>query len=201
VGNQSPEIPARLPMYEQWVAGVMEAAKGHYQEVRLYVFSDHGMANCDERLDLMASIEGLNCAMGKDYVAAYDSTMARFGLFNERARSEVVRCLEGIPQGRILSDEELVELKAFFPDRYFGDLFFLVREGVLIVPSHMGERPLRAMHGYHPSEKHSYAVMMTNQPELPGQLMAIPHIYNLMVTQAEAAHAANASPAAIPGRT
>jgi hypothetical protein len=194
VGNQSPEIPARLRQYDEWISEVLQTARHHYREVRLYVFSDHGMANCDELLDLQAAIDRLDCKMARDYVAAYDSTMARFWFFNERARAEVVRCLEGIPQGRILSDEELMELKAFFPDRYFGDLFFLLREGVLVVPSHMGERPLRAMHGYHPTEKHSYAVMMTNQPELPDQLTAIPHIYNLMVSEAESARAANGAP-------
>jgi hypothetical protein len=47
VGNQSPEVPKRLRMYEAWVDRVMEAARNHYEEVRLYVFSDHGMANCD----------------------------------------------------------------------------------------------------------------------------------------------------------
>jgi len=62
-------------------------------------------------------------------------------------------CLGAIPEGRILSDGELEQLHTLFVDRYFGELIFLVDEGVLIVPSHMGERPIRAMHGYHPAEK------------------------------------------------
>jgi predicted AlkP superfamily pyrophosphatase or phosphodiesterase len=197
VGNQSPEVPARLRAYEEWVAELAECAGKHYDEVHLYVFSDHGMANCDELLDLKSKIDQLPCRMARDYVVAYDSTMARFWFFNEKARAEIVGCLETVPEGRILPDEELAELKAFFPDRYFGELFFLVREGVLIVPSHMGERPLRAMHGYHPSEKHSYAVMMTNQPQLPEPLTAIPHIYDLMITEAQQAQAANAAAGAV----
>jgi hypothetical protein len=67
-----------------------------------------------------------------------------------------------VPEGRILPDAELEELGALFPDRYFGELIFLVEEGVLIVPSHMGERPIRAMHGYHPDAPHSYASMLTS---------------------------------------
>src|ERR1700720_731096 len=50
VGNQSPEVPAKLRAYEQWIAQMLDAARGHYSETRLYVFSDHGMANCDELL-------------------------------------------------------------------------------------------------------------------------------------------------------
>ena len=66
------------------------------------------------------------------------------------------------------------DIETFFPDRYFGELIFLVKEGVLIVPSHMGERPIRAMHGYHPSDPHSYAALCTNQPELPDEVAPFP---------------------------
>jgi len=71
-------------------------------------------------------------------------------------------------------------MNAFFEDRYFGELIFLVQEGVLIVPSHMGERPIRAMHGYHPTDKHSYASLLTNQPSIPEEITHIPHIFKLM---------------------
>ncbi|MEO5803101.1 MAG: alkaline phosphatase family protein, partial [Verrucomicrobiota bacterium] len=71
VGNLSPEIPKRLRMYEQWVDRVLAAARGHYEEVRLYVFSDHGMANCDELLDLKSKIDALDVQMEKDYAVVY----------------------------------------------------------------------------------------------------------------------------------
>jgi predicted AlkP superfamily pyrophosphatase or phosphodiesterase len=191
VGNQSPEIPKRLRLYESWIENVLTAAKGHYAEVKLYVFSDHGMANCDELLDLKSKINALGVRMEKDYAVVYDSTMARFWFFNENARHEITRCLQEVPQGRIIPDAELKELRAFFSDRHFGELIFLVKEGVLIVPSHMGERPIRAMHGYHPSEKHSYATLLTNQPEIPEEITAIPDIYRLMTQEAEFAKLEN----------
>jgi hypothetical protein len=191
VGNQSPEIPARLRDYENWITELLQAAKRHYREVNLYVFSDHGMANCDELLDLRARIDALALEMGEDYAVVYDSTMARFWFFNENARTVISSALRKIPQGRILRDEELRELNAFFEDRYFGELIFLVKEGVLIVPSHMGERPIRAMHGYHPSEKHSYAALCTNRPTLPFSIKAIPDIFRLMTFEAEHAFLEN----------
>ena len=193
VGNQSPEVPVKLRQYEQWIKRLLAAAQAHYQEVRLYVFSDHGMANCHELLDLRSRIESLHARMARDYVVVYDSTMARFWFFNERARHEISECLLQVAQGRIMPDDELKELRAFFPDHYFGELIFLVQEGVLIVPSHMGERPLRAMHGYHPREKHSYAALLTNQPELSAQITAIPDIFRLMTRDAEQARAWNRS--------
>ena len=59
---------------------------------------------------------------------------------------------------------ELRQLRTYFPDGYFGELIFLVKEGVLIVPSHMGERPIRAMHGYHPSDPNSDAIFLSKCP-------------------------------------
>lgn len=190
-GNQAPEISPKLRGYEARIRQLLDAAQDQYEEVRLYVFSDHGMANCDQHLDLMARIEPLPLEFGKDYAGVYDSTMARFWFFNEAARRTVTETLRTIPEGRILPDVELERLHCLFPDRYFGELFFLMREGVLIVPSHMGERPIRAMHGYHPDEKHSYAALLTNQPEIPDGISAIPHIYNLMVRDARLAQAQN----------
>lgn len=196
VGNQSPEVPKRLRMYEEWIRQVLEAASQNYEEVHLYAFSDHGMANCDEHFDLKSLIEALPLQMEKDYAVVYDSTMARFWFFNERARKLISERLAAMPEGRILPDDELKELRAYFPDRYFGELFFLVKEGVLIVPSHMGERPIRAMHGYHPTDKHSFATIFTNQPEIPGDVASIPQIYNIMKREADLAKIENHLPEA-----
>ena len=179
-GNKSPEVPAKLRVYEQWIEQVLAAAKNHYAEVHLYIFSDHGMANCDELVDLKAKIDALPVKMEKDYAVVYDSTMARFWFFNDHARQLIHEALGKVTEGRILPDEELQRYRALFPDRKFGETIFLMREGVLIVPSHMGERPIRAMHGYHPTDPQSYATLCTNQPSIPDDVTHIPHIYRLM---------------------
>ncbi len=190
VGNTSPEVPRKISSYEPWLDELMECARRHYDEVQLTVFSDHGMANCDRLLDLRARIEPLGLGMGRDYAVVYDSTMARFWFLNDRARSAITALLVRMPEGRIVSDRELRELGTLFEDRHFGELIFLVEEGTLIVPSHMGERPIRAMHGYHPDAPHSYASMLTNY-EAPEEVTAIPHTYSLMAEQAGRASAAN----------
>jgi hypothetical protein len=191
VGNQSTEIGEKLALYEQWLDRLVAVSNQHYSEVRLYIFSDHGMANCERLLDLKAQVDALPLKMGHDYAVVYDSTMARFWFFNDRARERVIDCLSHVQEGRILPDSELADLGALFPDRYFGELIFLVKEGVLIVPSHMGQRPIRGMHGYHPTEKQSYAALCTNQRDIPEQITAIPDIYRLMTRDADEAKARN----------
>jgi hypothetical protein len=194
LGNRSPEVGTKLRIYEERLQRVLKVAHEHYSEVRLYIFGDHGMANCTEYLDLRSKVNALELKMGRDYAVVYDSTMARFWFFNDRARVEITRLLDQVPQGRILPDEELRELKTLFPDRYFGELIYLVKEGVLIVPSDMGERPIMAMHGYHPNEKHSYAALLTNVSDIPESIAAIPDMYRLMTRDAELAKTRNAEP-------
>jgi len=198
VGNQSPEISPKLRNYEKWISTLLSVARKHYEEVRLYVFSDHGMANCDEMLDLKAQVDRLPLRMPQDYAVLFDSTMARFWFFSEKARQLIPKLLQSVPQGRVIPDSELAALGALFPDRRFGELIFLVKEGVLIVPSHMGERPIRAMHGYHPGDQHSYAVLCTNQTDIPEDIQAIPDMFRLMTRDAELANAQNCAPQSVP---
>lgn len=186
VGNDSPEIGPRLEIYEKWIEQTLAATQEKYDEVRLYAFSDHGMANCDRHLDLMAKIKALPFEFGKDYVAVFDSTMARFWFLKAGVREVITDTLKKLPEGRIIRDEELRELRAYFSDGRFGELIFLADEGVLIVPSHMGERPIRAMHGYHPNAPQSYAALFSNQ-SVPDSVQSIPHIYNLMAREADEA--------------
>jgi hypothetical protein len=190
-GNDSPEIPRKLREYEAWLARLLAAAREHYEQVNLYVFSDHGMANCDELLDLRSRVAALGLRMPEDYTVVYDSTMARFWFFNQEARRRISECLREVHQGRILSDEELEQLGTLFPDRRFGELIFLVKEGVLIVPSDMGERPISAMHGYHPDELQSYAVLCTNQADVPEDISGIPDVFRLMLRDAKLAKEQN----------
>lgn len=190
-GNDSPEPRKKLVKYEEWIEELLAKAGPHYEEVHLFIFSDHGMANCEELVDLKSQIAALDLKLGEDYAVVYDSTMARFWFFNQRAREAVTKQLGRVPQGRIVPDAELEELHTLFPDRYFGELIFLLREGALIVPSHMGERPIRAMHGYHPLDKHSYAALLSNQPHIPEDISGITDLFRLMTREAEIAHAAN----------
>ena len=201
VGNQSPEVFMKLRAYEKDINRLMAISRGHYTDVRLYIFSDHGMANCDRRLDLRSRIQSIDLKQGKDYSVVYDSTMARFWFFNDKARRMITDYLKNVPQGKILADDELEKLGTLFPDRYFGELIFLVAEGVLIVPSHMGERPIRAMHGYHPDAPHSYAALLTNRPSIPADITAIPDIFKLMISEVGQAHAHNHPQQSLPAAT
>src|SRR5438034_7220996 len=49
----------------------------------------------------------LGFRMPDDYLAVYDSTMARFWFFNDEAHSAILGALQGISCGHVLSQEEM----------------------------------------------------------------------------------------------
>lgn len=184
VGKQSPQVDDKLAWYERELGAVLDLAERHYEQVRLFVCSDHGMATVHTHIDLMGRIETLGLAFDTDYVATYDSTMGRFWFKNEAARAEIIHALEQEANGRILSDAELTALGCDFDGDQYGELIFLTNPGVIIVPSHMGLKPITGMHGYHPDDADSDASLLSNV-EPPNDPRAITDIFDLMRAEAD----------------
>jgi len=161
-GTASSIVSEHIAWYENEIRRIYEKATAQYQDVHLFIFSDHGMTDIVEVRDVKGRIENLDLKFGEDYAAAYDSTMARFWFLRSGAREAIVEALEKESSGRILSDEELEEYGCDFPENSYGELFFLMNPGVLICPSHMGVKPLAGMHGYAPEDKDSTATFLSN---------------------------------------
>ena len=165
-GTHGTQVAEHLQLYEKKLRELIEKAQSVYETVRVFAFSDHGMTDISETLDLISRISALGFTFGVDYAAVYDSTMARFWFFKDKVREGVTQALAGISQGSIVSDEQLAFWGCDFPDRKYGELFFLLNPGVLLCPSFMGEKPLAAMHGYAPEHADSVAAFMSNVPSV-----------------------------------
>lgn len=166
-GPASSVARERLRAYGEQLSVVLRRARARYGEVRAFVFGDHGMAPVRAAHDLRAGLARLSLRVPEDCLYFLDSTMARFWFRSPRARRAVEELLSGAGYGRILSDDELGKLGAFFPNREYGELIFLLEEGEILVPSFMSSLPVMGMHGYHPDARHSYTVLATNVHDRP----------------------------------
>lgn len=178
-GPESKQGSEKIQWYDQQVRRILDVAHDRYDTVNLYVFSDHGMTFCKKDCDLIPQIERLGLTFGKDYAAVYDSTMARFWFLSERAEPAIRAALEKEPLGAILSQEILHAWGCNFKNNRYGDLFFLMKPGVLLCPSFMGETHLAGMHGYAPDDKDSIAAFGTNV-DLERMPRRLDDLYNLM---------------------
>jgi len=164
VGTRHEKVAAKLRRYEEELRKVLALAREHYDEVSFYAFSDHGMADVIGSINLIEKIEATGLRYGEDYIAMYDSTMARFWFPNPQARAKVETALSQVQQGRMLNAEDYRRWHCDFGDPRFGELIFLLQPGWLIVPSYMGLQAIPGMHGYDPADKDSYACVLSNRP-------------------------------------
>jgi hypothetical protein len=175
------QITYRLRAYEEGLRKLFHAARGIDTQTTMTVISDHGMTPVKHHFDLAAEIDALQLKATYDYLAVYDSTMARLWFFNDQARQSVRDCLSRLSCGRILPDEELRRLGVLFEDRRFGELIFLLNPGWLLSKSNFngkGWMPL-GMHGYHPQDPWSHAVFLSSK-EPPIAVRTIADVYPCM---------------------
>jgi hypothetical protein len=130
----------------------------------IYLLSDHGMVDVNRNVDVMGLLAKLPVRWPHDYLAFFDSTLARFWWREPSVREQVRAALADEPDGRWLDDAELEREGCRFPDREYGDDIFLLDPGGLLVPSFMGHRPVRAMHGYAPDHPDMAALLWSNRP-------------------------------------
>jgi hypothetical protein len=179
-------VADRLAWYDQQLRQVFKVAARKDPEMTFTVISDHGMTPVHSHYDLVGKIESLGFSMPTQYLAIYDSTMARYWFFDEDARREIVAELGRTSCGRIVDDSELDRLGILFPDRRYGELVFLLDPGWLLATSDFngnGWHPV-GMHGYHPSDSHSDAIFLSNQPPRH-QMSTIADIYPCLAEAAQ----------------
>jgi hypothetical protein len=177
----APGIDEKLGWYEQQLRDLFQFARSLDPSTGMTVFSDHGMTPVERRHDLFGEIEPLGLRMPEDYLAVYDSTMARFWFFSDRSRQELTQVLRGSICGHILDDAELERLGIRFPDHRFGELVFLLKPGWLIARSGF-ENPRwipSGMHGYHPDDRYSDACFLSDR-EPPVEVRTIIDVYDCM---------------------
>lgn len=178
-GPFSDATQAKLKELETEITKLYHYAQRIYNEVQLYIISDHGMAPVSGSFDLITLTQKLPYLYGKDYIAFYDSTMARFWFKNPAAKSDIINLLKRLDTGTLLFKEDMKDLRVGFPHNKFGELYYLMHEGILINPSFMGNTQLAGMHGYHPDAMHSYSIMLSNQ-SIPSEILSITDIRKTM---------------------
>jgi Type I phosphodiesterase / nucleotide pyrophosphatase len=184
VANEA-SIKERFAVYETKLRELLATARARNPRAGLTVLSDHGMTPVRHHHDLARDIEELGLRMPDDYLAVYDSTMARFWFFSDIARQKIIDRLAALACGRVLTNDERETLGVRFGDRRYGELVFLFDPGWLLSSSDFnapGWVP-SGMHGYHPDDPYSDAIFLSNQ-EPPVPMRTIADAYTCMARAA-----------------
>jgi len=156
-----------------------------YSDVRLFVFSDHGMTDVTGTHDLQSALRVARASgplKRSAFFAFYDSTMARFWTRNKDSRRALEDFLSSLPYGRVLSDEDKQELGLRFRRNDYGDVIFAMDRGRVIVPSFASSAAPRAMHGFHPDDPDSSACLLAAN-ELKTPPVHIKDMYSVFLNE------------------
>ncbi len=165
-GTQGDSVKRWLTNFAHRIERLYHVAESLYDDVKFFVFSDHGMTDTQQVSTMMLDWEAQGHRFGRDYTAVWDSTMVRFwfgGNMDLLARTR--DWLAGRPEGRVLTDLELERWGCLFPGRPYGELFYLLEPGTLFAPSFMNQSRVTGMHGYDPGHVDSSGCWLTNDPE------------------------------------
>jgi hypothetical protein len=188
-GTSGKAVTDALSTLEGQIHDLHERATKRYRDVRIHVFSDHGMADTRQASGMMRRWESLGLRYGKDYVAVWDSTMARFWFENDSVRKRATSWLSEQKDGRIVADRELAAWGCDFPDQRYGELFYLLPAGTIFAPSHMNLGFVNGMHGYDPAHEDSTASWLTNSPSANA-----PRLQDIFAVMKDASKGATSSP-------
>ncbi len=175
------KLDEKIGWYEKQVRRLYRRARQMDPEATLTILSDHGMTPVRHHQDLVKEVSLAGHRIRKDYLAVYDSTMARFWFFNDAARRDITAVLQKASGGRILSDDELKAFGVFFDDRRFGEVIFLLRPGWIFSKSdfHGPQWKPVGMHGYHPDDAYSDGIFLASRaPET--EVRTIADVYGCM---------------------
>jgi len=163
-GHDRSRVDRYLRVLQARVRSLVAAARSRYDRVEVALFSDHGMAEVAHIRNIRGEIDALGLRWGHDYGAVFDSTMARFWFLSDRAERRIRGALQDDARGRWVSEEREKTLGVHWPNRRYGDAFYLLEPGQLLCPSHLGHKPIRGMHGYRTDHVDSYATLLTDVP-------------------------------------
>lgn len=157
-------VSSRLRFYEDRLKSLFTLLKKRGILTKFTVISDHGMTPLKSTVDLMKIVSELELEFAKDYVAIYDSTMARFWYLVPKAKRIIQsRLSKSDCKGSFITEEEKEFYGINFENNKFGEDIFLMETGIQIAPSDLGQKPLNGMHGFTPEDKDSYACLLSTQ--------------------------------------
>ena len=93
------------------------------------------MCQVDGIINLKEKLDSLEIKANDDYIVFLDSTLARFWFFTKKVEDQIIKLLNTVKQGHILSNAERRKLQVPSNEAY-GHTIFVADEGYVFHPSY-----------------------------------------------------------------
>lgn len=152
LGPMSAAFGQAFHAFDARLAGLIADLEQQWPGAATFLFSDHGMTPVTRQFDAWSYLEQHGFRLGRDYLAFINSTIISLW-FDHGHRDEIIRALNQSGYGCVLAPDEHAKYHLDFPDRRYGDDFFVADEGVELIPNFisLANQPNQGMHGYDPA--------------------------------------------------
>ncbi|MBC8252548.1 MAG: alkaline phosphatase family protein [Ardenticatenia bacterium] len=158
-GVWTSEYIERVKDLQKWIARLAEGFLHRHKDGRFFVFSDHGMTNVHDGVQVpLESMLG-DAGLGT-YAYFLDSTILRLWILDGSLLDRAVVLLNSLDCGNIVSEQDRNDFGV--TSGAFGDLIFVLHEGHVFAPSFLGNALPKAMHGYHPNRSGQQTIFLAN---------------------------------------
>ena len=147
-GPNSGSISEALSKMDNLICAMVKKYEEFFN-LDIFIFSDHGMVNVKRTVDPLRDLRNAKIKTN-EYLAFFDSTLARFWAFTKNAEERLLTHLGETCGGKILSREDYKQYQ-IPSERRYGDIIWLAEPGTLILPNYyQGSSMNFGMHGYSP---------------------------------------------------
>ncbi len=165
-GPNSSQVDAYLRKADDKIRMLLSEANKSGKKFNFLIFSDHGMCEVKKYVDLQKILRHAGLKNGRDYIAFYDSTMARFWPKN-KVEEEKIRNALAKEDSIILLDEKLLKkYRIDFPDKTrYGKMIYLLEPETRIFPDYFApiKGSIIGWHGFDPEFPDSMGIFIANQ--------------------------------------
>lgn len=179
-GLDAPPYGTHLRRLDTWVDTLARRFLGCYPDGDVFVVSDHGMATIERGVRFDIEVE-LGSASEDRYLYFTDSTLLRVWVFQPALLDAIRDYLYDLGCGRTVSLEERERYGLTTPA--FGDVMYVLDEGLAFEPSYFARHIPKAMHGYHPDSVSQTALLLHRGSHLPvGELRRSTDVFRVLDT-------------------
>ncbi|MBI4170693.1 MAG: alkaline phosphatase family protein [Candidatus Aenigmarchaeota archaeon] len=164
-GPYSVQVMNYLQKADNKIKELLENARRLHSKIHFMLFSDHGMCEVKNFINIQKILSVTKLKNGRDYIAFYDSTMARFWPATEEAKQAIISTLASVKGITFLDSKLLKRYRIDFPDKTrYGELIFLADPETRIFPDYFApiKGGLKGWHGFDPAFPDSKGVFVTN---------------------------------------
>lgn len=166
-GQDSKETISRLRYIDDVLYNKFNKIEKESSNLYFFLFSDHGHIKVEKEIDIHSSfrVQGENI---NNFVYFIDSTFARFWVKNEYEKKRLIKTLNKLERGRVLTEKDYIRYHVNMDDNRYGDIIFSLDPPYIFAKPFSPFRLFRSkrltlsMHGYNPDFSGMDGVLVSN---------------------------------------